>query len=122
MSAWGEDSKLTSTNQPPPRSIFNHPATPHDGRDPFFPDSLRPYEETHSATNAPARVLLTVKGYSILNGHPMLIINNHSFGLGDDGDVIAGGRRVHLRLLDIRNGNAVIDVAGARQELRVANQ
>lgn len=104
------------------RSVFQMPASARDGRDPFFPDSLRPYEESATVTNRPAATILTVKGRSSEHGHVMLIINNHTFAVGDEGDVLTGGKPAHLRLVEITADTAVVEVNGSRRELRIANK
>jgi hypothetical protein len=102
----------------PARSVFIMPASPRDGRDPFFPDSLRPYEE---AAPAQQRTLdlnsFAVKGISIEHGRTMVIINNHTFALGDEGDVLTPSGHVHIRLAEIRTNSVIIDVKGTRKEI-----
>lgn len=118
----GEAPKAAPPKPTPARSIFVMPASPRDGRDPFFPESSRPYEDAATKTNHPQAANLTVKGLSIEHGHAMVIINNHTFAVGDEGDVLTGGKRVHLRLIEIRAGTAVIEVNGSRRELRIATK
>jgi hypothetical protein len=103
----------------PIRSTFIIPASPQEGRDPFFPESTRVYEVAVAA--AASQVVevttLVVKGFSIINGHPMVIINNHSFTINDEGDVLTPGGRVHVRCLDIKPSVAIIEANGHRQDL-----
>lgn len=104
---------------PPPRAAFLQPASNRDGRDPFYPESTRPFEAS-AAASAPHAVevtTLTVKGFSIVRGRPMVIINNHSFMVGDEGDVIGIGGRAHLRCVAIRSDTVVVEVNGARHEI-----
>ena len=103
----------------PIRSVFTIPTNPGEGRDPFFPDSTRIYELV-AAASAPRVVevtTLTVKGYSIINGRPMVIINNHSFMISDEGDVLTPGGRVHVRCLDIKPSVAIVEANGQRRDL-----
>ena len=118
----GDAPKPASPKSPPPCSTFVFPTNAHEGRDPFFPESTRPFEEAAPAANQPKVVVLTVKGLSVVNGHAMVIINNHTFATGDEGDVLAGGKRVHLRLVEIRTGTAVIEMNGSRRELSIATK
>lgn len=117
-----ETPQATPTKPVWAHSVFQMPASARDGRDPFFPDSLRPYEESATVTNRPAATILTVKGRSIEHGHVMLIINNHTFAVGDEGDVLTGGKPAHLRLVEITADTAVVEVNGSRRELRIANK
>jgi hypothetical protein len=111
----------TKTNVPvlPPKSVFTQPSNAHDGHDPFFPESNRVFDSNVAVAHASEAVTtLTVKGYSIVRGRPMVIINNHSFMVGDEGDVLgAGGGRAHVHCLDINNGTVVVELNGARHEL-----
>lgn len=102
----------------PPRSVFTQPTNPREGRDPFCPESTRVFDanlSSHAA--AETATTLAVKGYTVMNGHPVVIINNHPFMAGDEGDVLSGGSRAHLRCLEIRPGTVIIEVNGARHEI-----
>jgi hypothetical protein len=103
----------------PIRSVFIMPASPKEGRDPFFPDSTRIYETGVVATvsHVPEITSLKIKGYSVVNGQPMIIINNHSFMVNDEGDVLTSGGRVHIRCLEIKASTAIIEANGQRLDL-----
>jgi hypothetical protein len=122
LPVFGDAPKAAPPKPAPARSVFVMPTSARDGRDPFFPESSRPYEDSATVTNHPQVANLTVKGLSVEHGHAMVIINNHTFAVGDEGDVLTGGKRVHLRLVDIRAGTAVIEVNGSRRELRIATK
>ena len=87
----------------PAISIFVYPNNSSEGRDPFFPDSTRVYASNpENVARGPSLTDLTVK--SILGTPPRVfaIINNHTFGAGDEGDVITKtGRRLHIHCVDI---------------------
>ena len=102
----------------PPRAIFIQPTSNRDGHDPFYPESGRPFES--AAASAPHAVELTtlaVKGFSVVRGRPMVIINNHSFMVGDEGDVIGTGGRAHLRCVEIRSDTVIVEINGSRHEI-----
>ena len=109
----------TTTNAviQPAKSVFTLPTAPKEGRDPFYPESTRIYETTMAvAKSAVATVTtLTVKGYSVVNGRPIVILNNHSFMTGDEGDVISANGRAHVRCIEIQPGAVVVEVNGTRQ-------
>jgi hypothetical protein len=112
--------KTVPAKPAPPRSVFVMPASPRDGRDPFFPESSRPYEDAVAAQHPVADAsAFAVKGLSIEHGRAMVIINNHTFAVGDEGDVLTTGGRVHLRLAEIRSGSVVIEVNGSRREISI---
>jgi hypothetical protein len=100
-------------------SGFVMPANPSEGRDPFFPESTRPYASAVVASHTVEINAFSVKGISIEGGHSMAIINNHTFAVGDEGDVLTPGGRVHLRCLEIRAHSVVISVNGSRRELSI---
>lgn len=112
---------IVKTNTPvlPPKSAFSQPTAPRDGRDPFFPDSTRVFDSNVTVAHATETVTtLTIKGFSIVRGRPMVIINNHSFMVGDEGDVLGvGGSRAHIHCLEINSGTVIVDLNGARHEL-----
>jgi hypothetical protein len=102
----------------PIRSVFIMPANATEGRDPFFPESTRVYEsDIPVSVHAVEITSLRVKGYSVVNNQPMVIINNHSFMINDEGDVLTPGGRVHVRCLDIKPSVAVIEANGQREDL-----
>jgi len=116
-----EPAKSQPAKPAPPRSVFLMPTSPREGRDPFYPESTRPFEEA-APQNTNVAKPLAVKGLSWEHGRAMVIINNHTFAIGDEGDVLTTGGRVHLRLTEIRKDAAVIEVNGLRRELNIPNK
>lgn len=111
------------TEVPPPVSKFVVPGKPSEGRDPFFPDSLRPYS-SGPKNEARGPDLSEVALKSIMGTAPNLfaIINNHTFAAGDDGDITTkSGQRLHINCVDINApaGTATIEAGGARIVLRL---
>lgn len=104
------------------RSVFTLPANPSEGRDPFFPDSLRPYHHAVAAPKLANVSMLTIQGFSGRVNQRFVIINNHTFGPGDEGDVTTSAGRLHLRCVEIRTNSVVIEVGGQRHELFYTNQ
>jgi hypothetical protein len=104
-----------------PRSVFNQPANPQEGRDPFFPSSIRPYQGvvvpgTHAAS-ADVGALI-IQGLSGAPGHRLVIINHVTFGVGDDAEVSTSQGRIHIHCLEIGENAAVVEANGQRHELR----
>src|SRR5271154_39304 len=83
-----------NTNSVPietPKSVFVMPNKPQDGRDPFFPNSMRPYEAAIVANRHSAAIgSLELKGFSGDPLHRLVIINNHTFAEGDEQYVMTG--------------------------------
>lgn len=99
---------------PPPKSVFTLPSKPQEGRDPFFPDSTRPYEEAVAATtsNVPSITDLIVKTILVNeHGQAFALINDQTFGVGDEADVVThAGRRIHIQCMDINAAKGTVTV------------
>jgi hypothetical protein len=107
-----------ATPPPPPRSVFNMPSSPKEGRDPFFPTSTRPYEVISAATNHGGDLSgLSIKGFSGTANRRFVIINNHTFGVGDEEDITTSQGRIHVHCLEINGGTVLIEANGERREL-----
>ena len=106
-----------------PKSVFIIPSKPEEGRDPFFPNSLRPYEAAMAANRHSAAVgSLELKGISGDPLHRLVIINNHTFAEGDEQDVITIAGRIKVRCLEIKPGSAIVEADGQRVELSLPRQ
>jgi hypothetical protein len=107
----------------PVESVFTMPSNPGEGRDPFFPDSMRPYEDAVSKVKRPAELTsLQIKGFSKIGDKHYVIINNHTFGAGDEGDVITSAGRIHIRCISVSEDSVLIESGGAQHLLRMAGQ
>ena len=125
--------KGTATNAPPveipiPISHFAMPSEKGSGKDPFYPDSTRfqPAVPTQSKAGKPVVVVAEVKinGFSGTPEKPFVILNNVTFGTGDEQKVPVGNSRLNVRCLEIRVADqiAIIEVNGERRELRFLNR
>ncbi|MEI8043743.1 MAG: hypothetical protein WCL11_20200 [Verrucomicrobiota bacterium] len=105
-----------------PSSTFVIPSKPQQGRDPFFPQSTRLFEEalTTAATNQPGIVAadLQLKALSGLPGHRLAMINNLTFEVGEEGEVSTSNGRARVRCLAIRDDSVLIQVNGEQRVLR----
>jgi hypothetical protein len=117
---------LAPTNTVPgapeiPKSVFTVPSSPQEGRDPFFPNSMRLYAmpATGTATNAaPAATTLVLSGIS-QGGHRLAIINNLPFEVGEAKEVLVPGGRAKIRCVEIRADSVLVEVGGEVRELRL---
>jgi hypothetical protein len=107
-----------------PLAVFVLPRAPQEGRDPFFPKSMRPYLNaapivSAPTTSAPVRVEveLKLKARSGTTEHPLALVNNHTFETGEEAEVLASGQRVRIRCLEIRADSVVVQVGPERREL-----
>jgi len=100
------------------RSVFIIPTNPKDGHDPFFPNSVRPYE-TASATQPHIGDVssLVLKGISGPPNRRLAIINNHTFGVGDEVNLVTSRGSIHIRCVEIKDSSVVIESGGQRHEL-----
>jgi hypothetical protein len=105
-------------------SVFIYPNNASEGRDPFFPGSTHVYSNNpDKQISGPALTDLILK--SILGTPPRVfaIINNHTFAVGDDGDVITKmGQRLHIRCVDInlKAGTATVEANGMSEVLHLS--
>jgi hypothetical protein len=124
------DAKKPASNAPaapvaPPQAVFKLPNNQQEGRDPFFPKSIRPYANRTPvvvATNpvaAPLHVELKLQGISGPPNHRLPIINGRTFELNEEAEVNAAGGRVAVKVLQIKGDTVVVQAAGERQELKL---
>jgi len=114
-----DDTGGSSAAPPPvPRSVFNQPASPKEGRDPFFPTSMRLFASMVIPTDTKDLSSLVIRGKSGTLDHPLVIINDVTFAVGDERDVITPEGRIHIRCLQIIGDLAVIEANGQRHQLR----
>jgi hypothetical protein len=104
---------------PAPQSVFEIPASPKDGRNPFFP---------RSKSEAPVvaqKAAVIETGSFVLNGitsppKRTAMINGRTFEVGEAGEVkFQNGARVLITCIEIRDDAAVIKVGDQRRELRM---
>ena len=62
---------------------------------------------------------LKVPGVSGTPGHLFAIINNHTFAVGEEGDVKTSGGPVHLRCVEIQNNAVMVEINGQLHRLNV---
>ena len=94
------------------QSIFILPASSKDGRDPFFPDSTRMVQVPTATSPTVQLSSLKVPGIFGAPGHLLAIINKHTFGVGDEGDVKTPAGMVHVRCLQIQADHVLVDIDG----------
>jgi hypothetical protein len=104
-------------------SVFNVPASASEGRDPFFPASTRVFATNpENQTRGPALTDLTLKSILGTPPHVFAIINNHTFAIGDDGDITTkSGQRLHIHCVDInpKDGTATVEANNASEVLHL---
>jgi hypothetical protein len=122
FSTRGQSATNSSASAAPTPSVFVLPSNPHEGRDPFYPESSRPYTSAPAATNVVVIDTLVIRGSSGTADNRIVIINNHSFGVGDEGDVSTPAGRVHLRCLAIKANSVVIEANHQRRELSFSTE
>jgi hypothetical protein len=108
-----------------PKSVFIIPTTPQQGKDPFYPTSMRLFASVTvtPATPQPAfsAVELQLKALSGPPDHRLAIINNHTFEAGEEGEVgtNAGQGRARIRCLQIKEDSVLVQIGGEQRVLRL---
>jgi hypothetical protein len=107
----------------PPKSIFVIPSTTREGRDPFFPQSSRLHKSpavTAGTTNPPPSVVdLQLKGISGVGNRRLAIINNRTFGMGEEGEVSSNVGVVRITCQEIKDDSVRVLLNGQERILRL---
>ena len=122
----GTETQPAATNAPPtiPQSVFVTPVNPEEGRDPFFPKSIRlfaaqvPKDSRGPAVGAKDIVL---NGILLREGRRLAVINNRAFGEGDALEVTTPKGRILVRCVEIKDESVMIEAGGVRRELRLGS-
>jgi hypothetical protein len=108
---------------PIPKSVFEIPATPDDGRNPFFPNSVEA-KPAPVAKAAPAKPAIDTSAL-VLNGitsppKRTAMVNGRTFEPGEEGEVkLPNGSKLLIQCAEIKDEAVVIVVGGVRKELRL---
>jgi hypothetical protein len=120
---------LAATNAAPvqaeiPKSVFLIPATPQQGKDPFFPRSMRLFASVVVKTNVqplatPRSVELRLNGISGTADRRLAIINNQTFETNEEGEVPTNPGRARIRCLEIKADSVLVQVGAEQRVLRL---
>jgi len=103
------------------RSVFIVPTNSLQGRDPFFPNSTRLYEVVSAAHPQVGDLSsLVLKGISGPANGRLAIINNHTFGAGDEANLVTPQGPIHIHCIEVKASSVVIESGGQRHELKYA--
>ena len=103
-----------------PQSVFIIPSNVREGRDPFFPDSIRPYNSGPVKTNTPTgAVTLVLNGVSGTAERRLVMINGRTMAEGETSEVPTPGGRYKVRCLEIKDESVIIEIGGERRELHL---
>lgn len=107
----------------PPKSVFIASPTAQQGKDPFFPDSVRTRKVpvlTPTTTNLPVVVVeLDLKGISGTADRPLAIINNQTFATNEEAAVPTSSGSVRVRCLEIKADSVRVLINGQERTLRL---
>jgi len=114
---------ITASEPVIPQSVFAMPATPKDGRDPFFPASTRPYYGTTKAPVSPNKPQV-IELPLVLTGiipNKLAMVCGRTFSEGEEGEIVVSGTRKKIRCLKVKDESAVIELLpeGERRELKM---
>jgi hypothetical protein len=104
------------------QSVFVLPDNSKEGRDPFFPSSLRPYRDRPAPGGATELSDIKLEGITRSHGNVFVIINDVTFGVGDDADVkTSTGNKIHVLCVQIKSDSVVIEADGQALTLTLSN-
>jgi len=115
-------SNAAPAEPPVPQSVFVIPHAPPEGKDPFFPHSIRVYGSLAARPSQPAAVAeLRLNGFSGPPDHRLAIINYRTFETSEEAEVNTSAGRVRIRCLEIKAESVVVQfvIGGERRELRM---
>lgn len=107
-----------------PKSVFLVPTKPQEGKDPFFPRSMRLFASEVVKTNQQQPVVarpvdLRLNGISGTPDHRLAIINNQTFAANEEGEVPTRPGRARVRCLEINDDSVLVQVGGEQRTLRL---
>ena len=112
-----------------PKSVFVNPATPEDGRDPFFPRSTRHrpaaapvVKEVAKAAPPVVEVQLELKGISGTAERRLAIINNNTFETGEQAEVVTNVGRIRIICKEIKTDSVEVVVNGQPRVLSLRSK
>ena len=107
-----------------PQSVFIIPTTPQEGKDPFFPRSMRLFASPVVKTNLTPDVAVAIAADLRLNGisgtadHRLAIINNRTFESNEEAVVTSkSGPAARIRCLEIKTDSVVVQVIGGERRV-----
>jgi hypothetical protein len=114
----GETGKTASTNAPTINTNDYKSVFENKGRDPFFPNSSRQALQASAENGAdqPA-VVLVLKGVSGSANHRLAIINDQTFAIGDENEVLTAAGRIRIHCVEIRDDAAVVVIDGSPEKI-----
>ena len=106
-----------------PQSSFTIPATPQEGRDPFFPNSsIGTGTVTLKPTPSAGIEALILNGISGTANNKLAMINGRTLAEGETTEVNTSAGRVRIHCIEIKGESAVVEVVGGeRRELHLRN-
>jgi hypothetical protein len=103
-----------------PQSVFAIPATPAEGRNPFFPTSTVAAAAPKVTRETPVESFTFVLNGITSPPRRTAMINGRTFDLGEEGEVrMPSGGRMLIKCEDIKADSAIINVGGQRRELKM---
>jgi hypothetical protein len=110
----------SATNAVSFESVFTMPASPKEGRDPFFPNSTSVYNRG-DVKPKPSTIttVFTLNGVSGTANRRLAIINGRTLAEGEETEINTSSGRIRVRCIEITTSSAVIEVDGVRRELHL---
>jgi hypothetical protein len=113
-----ETAKTASTNTPTINTNDFKSVFENKGRDPFFPNSSRQALQANAENGGdqPA-VVLVLKGISGSTSRRLAIINDRTFAVGDEDEVLTAAGRIRIRCVEIRDDAAEVVIDGSPEKI-----
>ncbi len=103
-----------------PQSIFVIPASPKEGRNPFFPRSTVGVQATIPKPGTLDNSAFVLNGIVPNGPRRTAMINSRTFEVGEEGEVrLANGAKVLIKCAEIKGTSVTILIGGQPRELRL---
>jgi ABC-type uncharacterized transport system ATPase subunit len=93
-------------------SAFIIPDNPKEGRDPFFPNSIRVYKDRPAAPGTTDVSSLHLQGISKSGNHVFVVINGETFAEGDESTVKTDTGKIDVICKKINANSVVVEAGG----------
>jgi hypothetical protein len=105
----------------PPMSVFIIPDNPKEGRDPFFPNSMRVYKDRPAPPGATNLSALKLQGISRGRNGAFAVINDETFAVGDEATVKIDTGKIDVRCIQIKGNTVTVEAGGQILTLILSN-
>jgi hypothetical protein len=110
---------VTGTNSPAINTNAFKSVFDSKGRDPFLPRSNRQSLEPSENGDSAPTIILVLKGISGSVNRKFAIINDRTFGSGEEAEVVTAGGRIRIRCQEILTDRAIVTIGNNPEKIEL---